>query len=645
MKMIVLSTRDIKLSYGIDVILKSVSFSIQEGDKVALIGANGAGKSSLFKILTKEITEYEGEVFLDRQKSLGYLSQNINLDTEKTIHEEALSVFQHLMDMEDRMLYLEEEMKKPYEEAQHEAHEAAITDYVHLQEKYDMMGGRTYKGEVHKVLRGLGFEEEEFTKRVSILSGGQKTRVALAKLLLSNPDIILLDEPTNHLDLQAIEWLEEYLKSYKGTLLIISHDRFFLDSITSHTFEMIRGEIYTYNAPYTKYLELKEKDYEIKMKAYRHQQEEIARQEKIIERYKSFNREKSIKAAESRQKMLDKIERIEAPPKARSPYKISFDNEIESGTDVLIVENLSKAFEDTRLFENLSFHIRKAERIALIGENGRGKTTLFKMLLDRVTPDQGDIILGKNVTLGYYDQEQSDLHPEKTVMSELHDEFPHLTEREVRTYLGGFLFRGDEVFKEVKNLSGGEKCRVNLLKLMLKKSNFLILDEPTNHLDIPSREALEDALLDYDGTLFVISHDRYFLNKVVHKIFELKEDGIVEYLGNYSYYMDKKLNPNRFQGIEEKETRNKTQYQDEKKKKKGREKEEREKKKRLKTLEETIEKMEAEKEALTLSLTTEEVYKDIKKSMEISDKIKEVDDKIKDHYEEWELLLMEEEEA
>ena len=643
--MIVLSTRDIKLSYGIDVILKSVSFSIQEGDKVALIGANGAGKSSLFKILTKEITEYEGEVFLDRQKSLGYLSQNINLDTEKTIHEEALSVFQHLMDMEDRMLYLEEEMKKPYEEAQHEAHEAAITDYVHLQEKYDMMGGRTYKGEVHKVLRGLGFEEEEFTKRVSILSGGQKTRVALAKLLLSNPDIILLDEPTNHLDLQAIEWLEEYLKSYKGTLLIISHDRFFLDSITSHTFEMIRGEIYTYNAPYTKYLELKEKDYEIKMKAYRHQQEEIARQEKIIERYKSFNREKSIKAAESRQKMLDKIERIEAPPKARSPYKISFDNEIESGTDVLIVENLSKAFEDTRLFENLSFHIRKAERIALIGENGRGKTTLFKMLLDRVTPDQGDIILGKNVTLGYYDQEQSDLHPEKTVMSELHDEFPHLTEREVRTYLGGFLFRGDEVFKEVKNLSGGEKCRVNLLKLMLKKSNFLILDEPTNHLDIPSREALEDALLDYDGTLFVISHDRYFLNKVVHKIFELKEDGIVEYLGNYSYYMDKKLNPNRFQGIEEKETRNKTQYQDEKKKKKGREKEEREKKKRLKTLEETIEKMEAEKEALTLSLTTEEVYKDIKKSMEISDKIKEVDDKIKDHYEEWELLLMEEEEA
>ena len=643
--MIVLSTRDIKLSYGIDVILKSVSFSIQEGEKVALIGANGAGKSSLFKILTKEITEYEGEVFLDRQKSLGYLSQNINLDTEKTIHEEALSVFQSLMDMEDRMLHLEEEMKKPYDETQHEAHEAAITNYVHLQEKYDLLGGRTYKGEVHKVLRGLGFEEEEFSKRVSILSGGQKTRVALAKLLLSNPDIILLDEPTNHLDLQAIEWLEEYLKSYKGTLLIISHDRFFLDSITTHTFEMISGEIYTYNAPYTKYLELKEKDYEIKMKAYRHQQEEIARQEKIIERYKSFNREKSIKAAESRQKMLDKIERIEAPPKARSPYKISFDNEIESGTDVLIVENLSKAFEETKLFENLSFHIRKAERIALIGENGRGKTTLFKMLLDRVKPDQGDIILGKNVTLGYYDQEQSDLHPEKTVMSELHDEFPHLTEREVRTYLGSFLFRGDEVFKEVKNLSGGEKCRVNLLKLMLKKSNFLILDEPTNHLDIPSREALEDALLDYDGTLFVISHDRYFLNKVVHKIFELKEDGIVEYLGNYSYYTEKKLNPNRFQGIEEKETRNKTQHQEEKKKRKGREKEEREKKKRLKTLEETIEKMEAEKEALTLSLTTEEVYKDIQKSMEISNKIKDVDDTIKHYYEEWELLLMEEEEA
>ncbi|MFH5836660.1 ABC-F family ATP-binding cassette domain-containing protein [Proteiniclasticum sp. C24MP] len=643
--MIVLSTNNVKLSYGIDVILKSISLSINEGDKVALIGANGAGKSSLFKILTKEILEYEGEVFIDKSKTLGYLSQNINLEIDKTIHEEALSVFSHLMDMEEKMLLLEEEMEKPYDENHHAEHEAAITDYVRLQEKYDLHGGHTYRGEVHKVLRGLGFTEEEFSKRVEILSGGQKTRVALAKLLLSSPEIILLDEPTNHLDLSAIEWLEEYLKAYKGTLLIISHDRYFLDSITDHTFEMINGEIYTYNAPYSKYLELKEKDYEIKLKAYKHQQEEIKRQEKIIEKYRSFNREKSIKAAESRQKMLDKIERLDAPPKAHSPYKIAFDNEVESGTDVLIVENLEKAFDETKLFSDLSFHIRKGDRIALIGENGRGKTTLFKMILNRMKPDKGDITLGRNVTLGYYDQEQSDLHMEKNVFSEIHDDFPYLTETETRTYLGSFLFRGDDVFKSVENLSGGERCRVNLLKLMLKKSNFLILDEPTNHLDIPSREALEDALLEYDGTIFVISHDRYFLNKVVRNIYELKEDGIEKYLGNYTYYIEKKNNPNRFQGLEEAPERNKTRAQEEKKKKKGREKDERARKKYFKDLEERIGKLEEEKTDLTHSLTTEEVFSDIRKSMEISEEIAAHEKTLEKLYEEWEELLLESEES
>ncbi len=643
--MIVISTNNVKLSYGIDVILKSISISINEGDKVALIGANGAGKTSLFKILTKEIKEYEGEVFIDKSKTLGYLSQNINLEIDKTIHEEALSVFSHLMDMEDQMLHLEEEMKKPYDEKNHAEHEAAITDYVTLQEKYDIHGGHTYKGEVHKVLTGLGFTEEEFTKKIEILSGGQKTRVALAKLLLSSPEIILLDEPTNHLDLNAIEWLEEYLKSYKGTLLIISHDRYFLDSITSHTFEMISGEIYTYNAPYSKYLELKEKDYEIKLKAFKHQQGEINRQEKIIEKYRSFNREKSIKAAESRQKMLDKVERLDAPPKAHSPYKISFDNEVESGTDVLIVENLEKSYDETKLFKDLTFHIRKGDRIALIGENGRGKTTLFRIILDRVKQDSGDITLGRNVTLGYYDQEQSDLHMEKDVISEIHDDFPYLTETQTRTYLGSFLFRGDEVFKSISNLSGGERCRVNLLKLMLKKSNFLILDEPTNHLDIPSREALEDALLEYDGTIFVISHDRYFLNKVVKNIYELKEEGIDRYLGNYTYYIEKKNNPNRFQGLEEVPEKNKTRATEEKKKKKGREKDERAKKKYFKDLEEKIGNLEEEITDLTHSLTTEEVFSDIRKSMEISEKITAHEKTLEELYEEWEELTLENEES
>ena len=431
-------------------------------------------------------------------------------------------------------------------------------------------------------------------------------------------------------------------ESYKGTLLIISHDRFFLDSITSHTFEMIKGEIYTYHAPYTKYLELKKKDYEIKLKAFKHQQEEIERQEKVIERYKSFNREKSIRAAESRQKMLDKVERLEAPPKAINPYKISFSAEVESGTDVLIVDQLGKAYNETKLFSNLSFHIRKGERIALIGENGRGKTTLFKMLLNEVKPDQGDIVIGKNVTLGYYDQEQSNLDPRKTVFQEIHDDFPYLTEREVRTYLGSFLFRGDDVFKEVSNLSGGEKCRINLLKLMLQKSNFLILDEPTNHLDIPSREALEDALLDYDGTIFVISHDRYFLNKVVDNIFELTEGGVQKYLGNYSYYIDKKNNPNRFLGIEEQVDKNKTRTQEEKKKRKFKDKEERDRKKYLKDLEASIETLETEKNDLTLSLTTEEVYSEIAKSLSVSREIEVIEKTLKELYEEWEELLEEE---
>lgn len=642
--MIVISANQVKLSYGIDVILSSVTLHINEGDKVALIGANGAGKSTLFKILTREIRDFSGEVFIDKSKTLGYLSQKMTLDVDKTIHEEALTVFASLMEMEEKMLLLEEEMKRPYDEAHHEEHEKAITDYVTLQEQYAMRGGNTYRGEVHKVLRGLGFTGEEFEKSVAILSGGQKTRVALAKLLLSNPEIILLDEPTNHLDLTAIEWLEEYLKNYKGTLLIISHDRFFLDSITNRTFEMIQGEIQIYNAPYTKSLELKEKDYEVKLKAFRHQQEEIQRQEKIIERYKSFNREKSIRAAESRQKMLDKVERLEAPPKAHSPYKIAFTNDVESGTDVLIAENLAKAYGETELFDHLSFHLRKGERIALIGENGRGKTTLFKMILGEVKPDKGDIVLGKNVTVGYYDQEQSDLSPEKTVFSEIHDDFPQLTEREVRTYLGSFLFRGDEVFKTVENLSGGEKCRVNLLKLMLKRSNFLILDEPTNHLDIPSREALEEALLDYDGTLFVISHDRYFLNKVVNTIFELQADGLVKYLGNYSYYVEKKNNPQRYLQEEEQPEKNRTKATEEKKKRKSKDKEEREKKKALKTLEKTIEDLEAEKLQLQDSLTTEEVYSDIKKSMAVSQTLHEAEVKLAELYEEWETLLMEEEE-
>lgn len=640
MTMIALSVKDLKLSYGIDTVLDGVTFSINEGDKVALIGANGAGKTTLFRILTGTLKEFTGEFYLDRTKTTGYLSQDLALTPGGTVHSEALEVFRPLLDMEARMVQLEEEMEKPYTEATEAVHAKAIQDYVQLQEAYDLHGGHTYKGELHRVVRGLGFAEEDFEKSVDILSGGQKTRLALAKLLLRHPDILLLDEPTNHLDLKAIEWLEEYLKGYRGTLLLISHDRFFLDSITTHTFEIINGKVYTWHAPYTRSLELKEKEHEVQMKAYRHQQEEIHRQEKIIERYRSFNREKSIRAAESRQKMLDKVERLEAPPKEQSLRKLSFSTEVESGVDVLVAENLKKAYEENLLFEGLSFHLRKGERVALIGENGRGKTTLLRMILGEVVPDAGSLVLGRNVTLGYYDQEQSDLHAGKTVFSEIHDDFPFLLERDVRTYLGSFLFRGDDVFKTIDTLSGGEKCRVNLLKLMLRKSNFLLLDEPTNHLDIPSREVLEKALMDYDGTLFVISHDRYFLNKVVDNIFELHAGGVEKYLGNYSYYLEKKTNPDRFQSVAATpEEVNKTRSREDRRKRKQEELLEKQRLKTRKTLEERIEALEVEKSRLSAELTREEVYSDVAKSLATADALHQAEEALLALYAEWEALL------
>ncbi len=465
-------------------------------------------------------------------------------------------------------------MNEPYDKNNKEYHDKVIKDYTTYTDLYINRGGYTYKGEIHRVLRGLSFEEEDFNKQINILSGGQKTRVALCKLLLQSPDILLLDEPTNHLDLTAINWLEEYLKAYKGTVLIISHDRYFLDEITNQTFELISGHMNCYNGNYSKFIELRKKEYEVKLKAYNLQQSEIKRQEKIIEKYRSFNREKSIKAAESRQKSLDKIERIDAPDKLPKPVKISFETQIKSGNDILHIENLSKSYGDMTLFENVEMDIKRGEKIALIGDNGRGKTTLFKIIMDEIQSNSGTKYIGKNVFIGYYDQEQSDLNECNTVLDEIWDEFPEMTTTEVRNALAAFLFTGDDVFKEISKLSGGEKCKVNLLKLMLSKSNLLLLDEPTNHLDIMSREALEDALLNYDGTVLVISHDRYFLNKVIGKIYELNIDGIKEYLGNYDYYIHKKINPNRFdyEAITSENSKTKTQIHQERKKKKKKKK-------------------------------------------------------------------------
>lgn len=637
--MIVLSCKDIHKSYGIDVILEKVTFNINDGDKVGLIGANGAGKSTLFKILTGELSSDGGDLFIDRNRNVGYLSQHLSLDSVNTIYDEVLTVFEDIIKLQNKITELEAKMSEPYDPEREEYHNKLIKDYSSFTELFEHRGGYTYKAEINRVLMGIGFSEEDYGKSINILSGGQKTRVALCKLLLTKPEILLLDEPTNHLDLDAIEWLEEYLKTYKGTMIIISHDRFFLDAVTNNTLELINGHVNSYNGNYTKFVELKAKNFEVQLKAYKLQQAEIKRQEDIIERYRSFNREKSIRAAESREKALARIERVEAPDRDQRGSRIKFETAIKSGNDVLHIENLAKGFGEKKLFENLNMDIKREEKIALIGENGRGKTTLFKIILERLNSDKGFVYLGKNVFPGYYDQEQSNLNPDKTVLDEVWDDFPEMTTTELRNALAAFLFIGDDVFKNISTLSGGEKCRINLLKLMLSKNNLLLLDEPTNHLDIVSREALEDALLNYDGTILVISHDRYFLNKVIGKIFELTEDGVKEYLGNYSYYIEKKKNPLRFQELEEAAGKTKTQIQDEKRKKREAEKLAKEQAQRVKNLEAEIANKEASLSELQNMLCLEEVYSNPQKSQEVNKQIGIIENEIEKLYEEWEQSL------
>ena len=638
--MIILSCKDICKSYGIRDVLKDITFSINDGDKVGIIGANGEGKSTLFKIITKEISQDSGEIFIDKNKTLGYLSQNLALDSDKNIYEEALSVFEELLNIEERLSSLEIKMNEPYDESNASYHDKLIKDYTTLQDIYSHKGGYVYKGEISRVLKGLGFTEDYFYKSINTLSGGQKTRVALCKLLLRKPDIILLDEPTNHLDLEAISWLEDYMKNYKGTVLVISHDRFFLDSVTTSTFEVIGGKVECYNVPYSKFIDLRKKNYEAKLKAYNLQQAEIKRQEAIIEKFRSFNREKSIRAAESREKVLEKMERIEAPTHEKEGSKIKFEASIKSGYDVLHIEDMAKSYGEKILFSNLNIDLKRGEKVALIGENGRGKTTLFKIIMDKVEADKGVKVLGTNVNVGYYDQEQSDLNLDKTILDEVWDAFPNLTTSKLRSYLASFLFTSDDVFKIINTLSGGEKCRINLLKLMLSKSNLLLLDEPTNHLDIISREALEDAILEYDGTLMVISHDRYFLNKVIGRILELKEDGISEYLGNYSYYQEKKLNPTRFENYEELANgKTKTQLKDEKKKKREAEKEAKALQLKIKNLEKTISEKEDELTNLQEQLCLESVYSNPSESQRVNSEIKELENTIAQLYEEWENLV------
>lgn len=532
----ILSCNNISKSFGTDVIIKSCSFNIEDHEKAAIVGINGAGKSTLLKIITGIEPADTGLVTLAKDKTLGYLSQQQNLNSDNTIYDELLSVKQYILDMEAQLRSIENQMKS----ADDTALETLMKKYSDLNHEFELNNGYAYKSEITGVLKGLGFAEEDFTLNVNTLSGGQKTRVALGRLLLSKPDIILLDEPTNHLDMESISWLENYLLNYSGAVLIVAHDRYFLDKIVSKIIELDNGNATVFSGNYTNYASKKAILRNMQLKEYLNQQREIKHQEEVITKLKQFNREKSIKRAESREKMLNKMEFVDKPEILNDKMDIKLEPNVISGNDVLTVDNLTKGFDGTVLFDNICFQIKRGERVALIGSNGTGKTTILKLINGIIPADSGSIYLGAKVNIGYYDQEHHVLDPDKTIFDEIRDAYPDLNNTQIRNTLAAFLFTNEDVFKYIKDLSGGERGRVSLAKLMLSNANFLILDEPTNHLDITSKEILENALNSYTGTVLFVSHDRYFINSTATRIIELANKTVVNYIGNYDYYLEKK---------------------------------------------------------------------------------------------------------
>lgn len=532
----ILSCNNISKSFGTDVIIKSCSFNIEDHEKAAIVGINGAGKSTLLKIITGIEPADTGLVTLAKDKTLGYLSQQQNLNSDNTIYDELLSVKQYILDMEAQLRSIENQMKS----ADDTALETLMKKYSDLNHEFELNNGYAYKSEITGVLKGLGFAEEDFTLNVNTLSGGQKTRVALGRLLLSKPDIILLDEPTNHLDMESISWLENYLLNYSGAVLIVAHDRYFLDKIISKIIELDNGNATVFSGNYTDYASKKAILRNMQLKEYLNQQREIKHQEEVITKLKQFNREKSIKRAESREKMLNKMEFVDKPEILNDKMDIKLEPNVISGNDVLTVDNLTKGFDGTVLFDNICFQIKRGERVALIGSNGTGKTTILKLINGIIPADSGSIYLGAKVNIGYYDQEHHVLDPDKTIFDEIRDAYPDLNNTQIRNTLAAFLFTNEDVFKYIKDLSGGERGRVSLAKLMLSNANFLILDEPTNHLDITSKEILENALNSYTGTVLFVSHDRYFINSTATRIIELANKTVVNYIGNYDYYLEKK---------------------------------------------------------------------------------------------------------
>ena len=532
----ILNATNISKSFGSNEIIKDANFLVNEHEKVAIVGVNGAGKTTLLKILTGEERADSGNVILAKDAKLGYLRQINNVDSTLSIIDELYTVIEHILNMEKRMLEMQEQMQH----LSGEELEALYSSYTALTHSYELMDGYAAKSKVIGILKGLGFDEKDFDRKINTLSGGQKTRVFLAKLLLEEPDIILLDEPTNHLDLRSIEWLESYLLNYKGAVIIVSHDRYFLDKIVSKVIDIENAEVQMYSGNYSDFSAKKQMLLDAKMKEYLNQQQEIKHQEAVITKLKQFNREKSIKRAESRQKQLEKIDRVEAPVTHIENMKLSLDISKESGKDVLTVHDLSKSFDEKHLFSNINFEIKRGERVAIIGDNGTGKTTLLKIINGLLSPDTGEVIYGSNVSIAYYDQEHQVLHMDKTLFDEISDTYPEMNNTQIRNILAAFLFTGEDVFKKIGDLSGGERGRVSLVKLMLSKANFLLLDEPTNHLDILSKDVLESALNSFPGTICYVSHDRYFINKTATRILDLTGNRLLNYIGNYDYYIEKR---------------------------------------------------------------------------------------------------------
>ena len=637
--MIVLSCNNLYKSFGIDSILENICFSVNEGDKIGIIGVNGTGKTTLMKIISGEYGYDEGDIYTSKDCEIGYLEQNTNFHSSNTILEEVLEVFKPLIDMENYLRELEIKIAEEGSKPNSNILDKLMNDYSHHLELFAKKNGYGYKSEAKGVLKGLGFKDEDMDKPISILSGGEKTRVLLGKLLLKKPTLLLLDEPTNHLDSEAIEWLEFFLKQYKGTVMLISHDRYFLDQVVDRVFEVHNKKLKTYNGNYSKFVELSKVEKEIELKKFEDQQKDLKKQEESIERLKAYGREKHLKRARSKEKALDKIEVLDKPEAYRKKAKIQFNPSVCSGNDVLHVNDLSMAYDDRVLFKGVNFDIYRGEKVALIGPNGAGKSTLFKILMNELTPICGDFKLGTNVNISYFHQEQKTLNLDNTIIDEIWDSNDKLTQTEIRNMLGSLLFENEEVFKKISTLSGGERARVAILKLILSNANFLLLDEPTNHLDIDSKEVLEEALENYTGTIFTISHDRYFLNTVVDKILVLSEDGITEYLGNYDYYINKKREIEEMATVVEVEEKTKTQIKDERRKEKEQREKEKKNRYKIKNIEQEIEEIEGKIEELDYLLCQEEVYSNPTRSKEVSQEKANYEDKLSSLYEAWEELV------